>query len=478
MRDRHLTQFVGSVAPGTRYERARNSGAKNQYLCHLNHRFTASTSVLQEFRGSDGCRYCARRAPLAGFNTLADTHPWIAVEWHTDVGGHALPTDVLSGSSKLVRWRCPVGHLYERTVALRVRGQGCKECAATAGDQSFAVTHSTAAAEWHRTLNLGVTPADVTAESTTSRWWICAASAHIYEMSPQSRARGAGCRRCRRGARPSLAESHPAVAALWHKSRNAGLMPSDVLASSPQRVWFTCAAGHDVERAVTAFVRRPECDRCALLVTSAEESMAYTHPRLSAEFDRRRNTGLTPETVSASTTVVLWWRCARKHRWEASGKRRVEGGGHCLVCTNRRVVVGENDMATTHPELAAQLDPVLNFPVTAHNIVAGTAKRLVWRCERNPKHVWEATGQQRTRGRGCSGCSGRHVLAGMNDMATTHPVIAADFDERNNGSLKPQNLLATTSKSLHWVCVRGHRARESGRVRTARGGCKECLRCS
>ena len=43
---------------------------------------------------------------------------------------------------------------------------------------------------------------------------------------------------------------------------------------------------------------------------------------------------------------------------------------------------------------------------------------------------------------GCPYCSGRKVLAGYNDLATTHPGIAAMWHPRMNKRLKPTGVQA------------------------------------
>jgi len=60
-------------------------------------------------------------------------------------------------------------------------------------------------------------------------------------------------------------------------------------------------------------------------------------------------------------------------------------------------------MATTRPDLAAELHPTLNGDITADTIVAGTGKRLHWLCTCG--HVWPATDDSRANeGRGCANC--------------------------------------------------------------------------
>ena len=51
---------------------------------------------------------------------------------------------------------------------------------------------------------------------------------------------------------------------------------------------------------------------------------------------------------------------------------------------------------------------------------------------------------------GCPYCSGRKVLAGYNDLAATHPVIAPMWHPRMNKRLKPTGVQAVSRKPAWW----------------------------
>jgi hypothetical protein len=48
----------------------------------------------------------------------------------------------------------------------------------------------------------------------------------------------------------------------------------------------------------------------------------------------------------------LQWKCSRGHTWKAACSSRSRNG--CPVCGNKEVLIGFNDIFTTHPELAKQ----------------------------------------------------------------------------------------------------------------------------
>lgn len=66
-------------------------------------------------------------------------------------------------------------------------------------------------------------------------------------------------------------------------------------------------------------------------------------------------------------------------------------------------------------------------------------------------------------------------MVGFNDMLTTHPEIAADWNGERNGVRGPASVKAHTTKALWRTCSQGHSRYESGHTRVKRGGCADCL---
>lgn len=129
------------------------------------------------------------------------------------------------------------------------------------------------------------------------------------------------------------------------------------------------------------------------------------------------------------------------------------------------VIVGWNDLATTHPELAKEcLDDATKY-------VAGTAKKLCWKCSICP-NKWKATGCNRVNGcGGCGVCANRIVLKGWNDIATTRPDLAEEcLDDATKYT-------ASTNKKLRWKCRACQRKwKATGWDRFNGCGCPHCAK--
>lgn len=135
-------------------------------------------------------------------------------------------------------------------------------------------------------------------------------------------------------------------------------------------------------------------------------------------------------------------------------RSRVNGSG-CPACANRVIIPGENDLATTYPELARQWHPQKNGALTPHTVTAGTHKKVWWRCEKG--HEWQASILARSQNStGCPACAGRQVIPGENDLATFLPHIAAQWHPSKNGALLPTDVTVYSNRRVWWMCELGH----------------------
>jgi len=61
-----------------------------------------------------------------------------------------------------------------------------------------------------------------------------------------------------------------------------------------------------------------------------------------------------------------------------------------------------NSLATQYPELATEWHPTKNGNLTPSDVVAGSHKKVWWKCAKGPDHEWEAALRNRTGlNRGC-----------------------------------------------------------------------------
>jgi hypothetical protein len=255
----------------------------------------------------------------------------------------------------------------------------------------------------------------------------------------------------------SLADLFPEIAA-----QADGWDPTKVFSTSSDSRKWRCVKAHLWNASSASRTSHgSRCPKCSGRVAiEGQTDVATTHPELAAQAD-----GWDPTKFSAGSKLKFQWRCKKDHLWIATIGNRSRSGSGCPICTNRRVLEGFNDLATTHPELAKQAD---GWDPTG--VTAGSNTKRQWICSHG--HRWLAIPNVRAfSGTNCPICSGNVTLPGYNDLATTHPELAAQA----NG-WDPTKYSAGSNKRLSWICNLQHSWATSicNRSASSGSGCPVC----
>lgn len=195
-------------------------------------------------------------------------------------------------------------------------------------------------------------------------------------------------------------------------------------------------------------------------------------PVLLKEWDTEKNLPLTPRDVSYGSRKNIWWHCEKGHSWQAIVYTRTGGAG-CPFCTGKQPWPGENDLASQYPAIAAQWNPTRNNGLTPADVTCGSHRKVWWQCGYG--HEWQAIVKSRVSGTGCPVCANRTLLPGVNDLATVHPSIAAQWHPQKNGTLRPAQVMAGNHRKVWWQCENGHEWQAVISARTNSGsGCPVC----
>lgn len=184
--------------------------------------------------------------------------------------------------------------------------------------------------------------------------------------------------------------------------------------------------------------------------------LSITHPELAKEAE-----GWDP-TIYSSSAVYKTWLCANDHKYNARIYDRKRGRG-CNICSGKVIVIGINDLKTTHPEIAS-----LAFEWDPRTVSAGSHKKVKWKCKN--EHVTEAVIKNRTQlGNECSICANQEVLIGFNDLATNYPELAKEAY-----GWDPKKVISGSNIDLEWKCPLGHIYTNNPGARTRGQGCNIC----
>jgi len=360
---------------------SQGSSKRLDWKCNLGHRWKASAG---DRTGGKGCPICANRTVLVGFNDLATTNPELAAQadgWD--------PTTVVAHSGKSLPWKCSLGHRWKSSPDNRSNGRGCPICAnrtVLVGFNDLATTNPELAAQAD-----GWDPTTVVAQSHKKVDWKCE-QGHKWTTAVASRSAGTNCPTCSgrlvEVGVNDLATVNPELAA-----QADGWDPTTVSSYSNKSVGWQCSVGHKWMALIGSRSRGNGCPICSgKRVLAGFNDLATVNPELAAQAD-----GWDPTTVVAQSHRKMNWACSLGHNWRATIKNRSRSGG-CPICSNKKLLPGFNDLATTNPELAAQADGW--DPTT---VFANADQKLRWKCQSG--HTWDASANNRSQGKGCPSCA-------------------------------------------------------------------------
>lgn len=257
-----------------------------------------------------------------------------------------------------------------------------------------------------------------------------------------------------------LSVTHPELA-----KEAIGWDPGLFTAGSNQKMLWECKDGHQWEALISNRSRGRGCGKCAAAINAkkrlgtkftSNQLLIETHPEIANEIVGIGKVKLRKLRTHSNTKLV--WRCKNGHEYPNTPNNRSAGQG-CPYCSGRKVLKGFNDLQTTHSDLASQA-----FGWDPTTISFGMSKRLEWKCKQG--HTWSAIINLRSfQETDCPICTGKKVLIGFNDLATTHPEIAKEAY-----GWDPRKVTYGSTKNALWKCANGHkwRAVVSGRTPSVR----------
>lgn len=200
-----------------------------------------------------GCPYCTGRR-VTPERALSKHCQDVRDYWHPVKNRGLAPSQVSTGSMRVVWWRCPKSkdHEWQAAVQTFVRSlststRGCPYCRGlrVGKSNSLAFLYPEIASELHPTKNNGLKAEELSYGSFKKVWWQCKVDPqHVFQNHVSLRTgRGHGCPYCsgrRASDLNSLARCYPQIAKLWHKTKNEELSPRNTTYGSHKKVWWQC----------------------------------------------------------------------------------------------------------------------------------------------------------------------------------------------------------------------------------------------
>lgn len=185
-----------------------------------------------------------------------------------------------------------------------------------------------------------------------------------------------------------------------------------------------------------------------------------------------KNSPLAPSSVHAGTPRKVWFRCDFHHHYEmvVNSKTRMNLG--CPICSRKVLQIGVNDLATSHPRIAARWHPTRNEELLPSQVTIGSKKKAWFTCELGHDYEQQISSSLRF---ACNKCSGRIVTLGENDLVTLRPDLASEWHfELNDRS--PSEVMLGSDYQAWWIDQELHVWKQGVQVRSRGVGCPKCAR--
>ena len=352
-----------------------------------------------------GCPACVNKViHKDGRNSMTMTHPDLASEYQGDA------KLVVAGTNKKLDWKCSTcEHTWKVRGADRASGSGCPACVNRVvnsydGRNSMAFTHPELAKEYQGDANILI------AGTNSKLDWKCIICNHEWKCTGNNRVNGNGCPACAGYAinnfdgRNTMAITHPQLAEEYQ-----GDATKIIAGTSKKLDWICSTCGHQWQKTGNHRVTHPKCGACDNKVIHSEgkNAMASTHPELASECLSDAS------QVVAGTMAILDWKCLTisetpcGYEWKSNGDNRSRGIKQgCPKCGAIKMqqswyktkLKNTGSMQDTHPKLAQE------YQGDATKVVAGTNKRLLWKCSLCD-FEWRCSGGHRVNGTGCPACA-------------------------------------------------------------------------
>ena len=269
----------------------------------------------------------------------------------------------------------------------------------------------------------------------------------------------------------SIAIKTPDLLKDWHPTKNGKIKPEYIFANSNKILWWKCSVcGHEWRAPAYRRTRGGGCPACSGRTTvPGINDLATVRPDITAEWNYEKNGALQPKHYQENSNKQVWWKCKKcGYEWQALVCNRTRGRG-CPKCVGK-VLTSENTLEALNPNLASQWAYDLNNGLTPKDVMAGSNRKVWWRCEKG--HTWKCAVSTRKRNN-CPYCGNKILLTGYNDLATLYPELVGEWDYIKN-ELTTSQILSGSNKKVWWICEHGHSWEMQVSKRIRGEGCPYC----
>ena len=424
-------------------------------------------------RHQEGCPYCSDKQMLKGFNTLKETHPYLEKFW---INNKRLFSNYWHKSFEVLNWKCPCCNIQfqcspaEMISRTNLENSNFETCPNNCDWNTLVfnndIFHNSPRLrkEWSKKNNIPVHLA-LSHIETKKYWWNCSICQGEYLCSiPIRREVIDSCPYCN-DEQPlkgynTLADIHPELSSYW-SSKNIQKFDEITLSEAKNKkyIWLCDCCNLEFNEKLSIVLDKFSnnnrelkkiCPYCNKKIPKPEESLGYKKPFLKSEWLENINGDI--YNIFSNSNDIIEWICRKCHRnFKAKISNRAEDDKCCPYCSNRILIKGINDLATTHPHLIKEWSNLNDRQLSC--LTNKSSYKAWWKCSVCSNTYQQVVSSKLISKTSCPYCRKTKVLKGFNDLATTHEYLLNEWDYLNNILLaKPTEIDEKSNKIVWWIC--------------------------
>jgi G:T-mismatch repair DNA endonuclease (very short patch repair protein) len=275
----------------------------------------------------------------------------------------------------------------------------------------------------------------------------------------------------------------------WDSSKNT-ILPSQVTLGSGVAVWWKCNVNHSWKEIVNNR-RRVGCPYCSNRKTLIGfNDLCTTHSNLLSKWDYHLNKNLgSPEAFRVVQEVGAWWKCDQENHSFLAPICKIAQGCYkiCPYCSNRRLLVGFNDIVTATQGKVMKEWAGCNYHLP-HQVCRGELTEYYFTCSQCGEE-YQRSAREWSKGYHCPQCAkrdlGRKIRSTRSrkrkelslTLKDANPELALEWDYARNSN-DPEEFSPQSNSKAHWVCNSNHSYRALISNRAKGSGCPKCFSAS
>ena len=423
-------------------------------------------------RHQEGCPYCSDKQMLKGYNTLQETHPYLEKFW--DKNNDKSISEYWHKSFDVLNWKCPCCNIQfqcspvemiSRTNLENSNFETCpKNCDWNKLVFNNDIFHNSPRLrkEWSKKNNIPVHLA-LSHIETKKYWWNCSICQGEYLCSiPIRREVIDSCPYCN-DEQPlkgynTISDIHPELTSYW-SSKNTQKIDEITLSESKNKkyIWLCDCCNLEFNEKLSIVLDnfsninnrelKKICPYCNKKIPKPEESLGYKKPFLKSEWLENINGDI--YNVFSNSNDIIEWICRKCHRnYKAKISNRAEDDKCCPYCSNRKLIKGINDLATTHPHLIKEWSSLNDRQLSY--LTNKSSYKAWWNCSVCSNTYQQVVSQKFTSKISCPYCRKAKILKGFNDLPTTHPWLLKEWSTSNDRDFS--SLMCNSNYRAWWKC--------------------------